>query len=157
MKFNISENLVDIDEIPYHQRRFVVVNSRNGNLRYKISSHDAIATLGGKCIKCEMANRKCLIIDHINGDGCMERHLKDFSKEALYNCIYYAFRYNITEAIDMIKQRYQVLCANCNMIKKEDNNENGDILHQLQYSDARSEVLRLKELVYTIAKQKGWK
>jgi len=155
--FRISEDLVDIDEIPYHQRRFVKIDSRNGNLSYEYVSRlpDAVRVLGNKCIKCDYDNMKALVIDHINGDGCMERNY--LKSKSLYCCIYFAFLYDITEAIEIIKSRYQVLCANCNMIKQRDNRENGDILHQYQFSDAQSIVLRLKSLVFTIGKHKGWR
>lgn len=111
------------------------VNVITGALIQKPEGLDAICVLGGVCIKCGFSDTDCLVIDHIAGDGCMER--KIMSGKKLYMCIYQAFKYNITEAIDIIRQKYQVLCANCNMKKARQNVEYAHNL-LLQYSNINS-------------------
>lgn len=67
---------------------------------------------------CEVSgrckNKLCLQIDHINGGGREEReHFKNGT--TMYR--FYAKR------PDLCKERLQILCANCNQIKRFINNE----------------------------------
>ena len=80
-------------------------------LRYKI-----IKLLGRKCVKCGFQDVRALQIDHIDGGGSKER--KQY-KIGGYN--YYKYILSLSE-IDM-KSKYQILCANCNWIKRFENNE----------------------------------
>lgn len=75
----------------------------------------AISVLGGKCASCGMNDKRCLQIDHINGGGTKE--LRDIGSYAICRWI----RGNPEEA----KTKYQILCANCNWIKKYEN-KNGE-------------------------------
>ena len=76
----------------------------------------AIGTLGGKCVKCGYSeNIHALQIDHINGDGWVMRAMKT---EPSGGYELYSF---------IIKNggmgKYQCLCANCNQIKRMENEE----------------------------------
>jgi hypothetical protein len=72
------------------------------------------ARLGNHCMRCGFDDRRALQIDHINGGGVEEHkkmnhnrflnHLLEISEEELFS-------------------NYQVLCANCNWIKKSENKE----------------------------------
>jgi hypothetical protein len=86
------------------------------NQRIKI-----IKLLGNKC--CNPFNLphldwcndiRCLQIDHINGDGHKER-IKTNP---------WAYYKKILKSIKENKNEYQLLCANCNWIKRCINNEN---------------------------------
>jgi len=71
--------------------------------------------LGGmKCIRCGFTDIRALQIDHINGDGYKESfyHRQGGTK----------IRYYINHK-QLAKKRLQVLCANCNWIKRHINNE----------------------------------
>ena len=73
--------------------------------------------LGGqKCIRCGFSDSRALQFDHINGGGIKDqiRHTRHTDRMRAY------YVKNIEEA----KQTLQVLCANCNWIKKHENNEN---------------------------------
>jgi hypothetical protein len=70
-----------------------------------------IEFLGGKCIQCGFSDKRALQIDHINGDGFKDR--KKRSQYKFYNDII------IGNSNDV-----QLLCANCNWIKKSINDEN---------------------------------
>lgn len=74
---------------------------------------DIISYLGGKCVKCGFSDWRALQIDHVNGGG---------SKERVATC-----GANMAGYYKRIKEdktgRYQLLCANCNWIKKYENNE----------------------------------
>ena len=71
--------------------------------------------LGDKCIKCGFSNIYALQIDHVNGGGhkALIKMRKNTKK-------YYM------EILDHIKngsKEYQLLCANCNWIKRYENEE----------------------------------
>lgn len=68
--------------------------------------------LGLKCSKCGFNDIRALQIDHVNGGGAKE--LKSFTRNK-----YASIRDKILEG----SKDYQVLCANCNWIKKSINNE----------------------------------
>ena len=87
----------------------------NRERRYKL-----LVLLGGvKCGFCGFDDFRALQIDHINGGGNKERKL---SKQAgrKYEIDQYK---DITKDITLAKKKYQILCANCNWIKKYTNNE----------------------------------
>jgi hypothetical protein len=69
----------------------------------------SLELLGGKCVKCGFSDTRALQIDHVNGGGTKER-VKD-SRIAEKNVI----NGNTTD--------YQLLCANCNWIKRFENKE----------------------------------
>lgn len=75
---------------------------------------ELIDMMGGKCIKCGFDDLRVLEIDHINGGGNVERrNIKSPSK-------YYEV---IKQSILKGENKYQLLCANCNKIKRYENNE----------------------------------
>lgn len=77
-----------------------------------------IRILGGKCVRCGFLDHRALQIDHINGDGCNERGNRGASYIVM--AIIALFRQN---KLDEIKRLYQLLCANCNWIKRYENGE----------------------------------
>lgn len=78
-----------------------------------------IEAFGGKCqnTKCLVEGGckdvRCLQFDHINGDGYKDRKG--------YKVGWYKYW---LEHLEEAKQKFQLLCSNCNWIKKEENNEN---------------------------------
>jgi len=77
-----------------------------------------IKFMGGKCVSCGFDDIRALHIDHITGGGNIERrsyrgNYMKFNKELLNGTL--------------DKKRYQLLCANCNFIKKITNNEDENI------------------------------
>lgn len=77
---------------------------------------EIIEMLGGKCVHCGMTDERCLQVDHINGNGHEERKIakkKGFSSNLW---IYQQLKKGH-------KDNYQLLCANCNYIKKFENRE----------------------------------
>ena len=69
---------------------------------------------GAKCIKCGITDIRVLQLDHINGGGKKDRKSNRSTLKILR-----LHRDNL----DSLKDKYQVLCANCNWIKKHENNE----------------------------------
>lgn len=74
----------------------------------------ALVALGGKCVLCGITDFRCLQIDHINAGGSKERKEKGFSKQ---------FHKHVVASFLNKEERYQLLCANCNWIKRFDQNE----------------------------------
>lgn len=74
----------------------------------------AIEILGGKCVICGFNDYRALQIDHINGGGSKER------KERLYKG---NFHQNVINSFINKENKYQLLCANCNWIKRYVNKE----------------------------------
>src|SRR6267378_5501639 len=72
----------------------------------------ALIVLGDKCVRCGFDDDRALQIDHVNGGGRadhVKRGPRAIYKEALSN---------------PGSGKYQILCANCNWIKRAENNEN---------------------------------
>ena len=91
------------------------IKIRNRQRRQKVREQ-LLDALGRKCARCGYdADVRALQIDHVNGGGCKER--KDFpSRDAYYN-------YILQSAKD---GAYQILCANCNVIKRIEEKEHGN-------------------------------
>ena len=74
--------------------------------------------LGGKrCIKCGFSDERALQFDHINGGGC-----KDYDRFGGRKRVDSMQKYYIKHP-EEAKKTLQVLCANCNWIKRHENNE----------------------------------
>lgn len=65
-----------------------------------------IALLGGVCQKCSFSDIRALQVDHVNGGGTKQR------KELGNN------NSTILKKIQESPNDYQLLCANCNWIKR---------------------------------------
>jgi len=70
---------------------------------------NALDVLGNQCCRCGFDNWKALQIDHVNGGGHQER--KKLGEYKMY------------KRVLQFSEDYQLLCANCNWIKRVDNGE----------------------------------
>jgi len=75
----------------------------------------AVEVLGGKCVRCGFTDIRALQIDHVNGGGQKEH--RSIGSMAVYRKIIQ--KHSMGENI----KDYQVLCANCNWIKRWENGE----------------------------------
>ena len=92
-----------------HKETRSIVNAMNDRkLRYK-RRQQALDFLGGKCATCGFSDWRALQIDHVNGGGTRES--KGRAQSQLFHDVY------------VHKDKYQLLCANCNSIKRIENNE----------------------------------
>lgn len=66
----------------------------------------ALAKLGNKCRRCGFTDKRALQIDHINSDGKQDRAM-GITGPRLHNAV-----------LRDDGSRYQLLCANCNWIKR---------------------------------------
>ena len=84
-------------------------------IKYRERIRDAVlAALGRVCISCGFDDIRALQVDHINGGGHKER--KGINSVTKYYKI-------IIESVANGEDKYQLLCANCNMIKRIINKE----------------------------------
>lgn len=67
--------------------------------------------LGGTCNKCGFSDERALQIDHVNGGG------RDDKARFSSTSIYYK------HILEVEGKGYQLLCANCNWIKRHENKE----------------------------------
>jgi len=72
----------------------------------------ALEILGGECVRCGFDDYRALQIDHINGNGTKER--KSMTKN---------YHKAVIASVLNNENKYQLLCANCNWIKRVENNE----------------------------------
>lgn len=74
----------------------------------------ALEALGNKCQRCGFDDERALQIDHVNGGGSQERKFKTFQG---------SFNNNVIRSFMKGEDKYQILCANCNWIKRAENKE----------------------------------
>lgn len=92
------------------QSRGRQLRRRSAHQKYREA---ALARLGNKCVRCGFDDVRALQIDHVNGNGPSDR--KRFSGT-------YTFYKYVAESENPFTE-YQLLCANCNWIKRCENRE----------------------------------
>ena len=75
-----------------------------------------ITFMGGKCVRCGFDDPRALQIDHINGGGCSDTNGKGWEA-------YGKLHKEVTAGGNEWMEKYQLLCANCNWIKRYGNDE----------------------------------
>lgn len=93
--------------------RYAVQNRRRSEANAKERLR-AIKVLGGKCVKCGFSDPRALQFDHLNGYGSLEYYLA-------------GSRSVIKRALRGDKD-VQLLCANCNWIKRWENDEHRKVV-----------------------------
>jgi hypothetical protein len=95
-------------EKTYYERKKHNGYYRKQNLKVKL---ELFEKLGGVCQKCGFEDHRALQIDHVNNDGYIDRVYTN-----KLNAIT-RYRYIMADT----SGKYQLLCANCNFIKKYEN------------------------------------
>jgi hypothetical protein len=87
--------------------------SRSHNITYYRRLRVAgLELLGGKCVRCGFSDIRALQFDHIHGGGCKDKRER---KAIIYK--------DVIDTTLRGENKYQLLCANCNWIKRCENNE----------------------------------
>ena len=85
--------------------------------------------LGNKCSKCGFLDKRALQLDHIKADAYLEykpgKHQRKLGTRSYYKMVFISLSNN--------ENRFQILCANCNWIKKHENQE-----HRKRIKDGNS-------------------
>ena len=89
--------------------KYIIPRNNACNRRRRLA---VVVLLGGKCVRCGFSDERALQADHIYGGGNQE--LKAISTSGIYRKIL---------KMDNPESEYQLLCANCNWIKRAENNE----------------------------------
>jgi len=76
--------------------------------------------LGRECKRCKFSDMRALQIDFINGG-----HVR-ILKQKFNNNVNKLYKFYVYQP-ELTKQELQTLCANCNWIKRHENNENRKI------------------------------
>lgn len=101
--------LAKIKNKPYYESKKLYFSQKRKELITK-RREELINLYGGKCVKCGYSDHRALQFDHINGDGSIDKK-NGIRNVKLYN------------EIKNNRNRFQLLCANCNWIKRYENNE----------------------------------
>lgn len=88
---------------------------RDRSKRYR---EEIFNILGNKCCICGFSDKRALQIDHVNGGGSKER--KNGPGSNMHKVI--------LDRVINGSIEYQILCANCNWIKRVTHNENRKII-----------------------------
>ena len=98
-----------------HNRDNHNAHARERNRNYRYQMRLAIITkLGGKCARCRLVDARILQLDHKNGGGITEKRRLGF---------FAMNRKVLVMPLDECRVRYQLLCPNCNWIKRRERNE----------------------------------
>ena len=88
-------------------------------IRSRYLRKEIIRLLGGQCCRCGFSDERALQIDHIDGKN-MNDH-KTLGRLAYLYAVVRCIRFN--RVYPMSKKVYQLLCANCNWIKRAERKE----------------------------------
>lgn len=91
---------------------------RKERARYKLWRDRLFKELGEVCRGCGITDSRVLQVDHIQGQGRKDRLTKNFGRPG-FGYLYFK---RILETSDF-RLKYQILCANCNWIKRAENGE----------------------------------
>lgn len=80
-----------------------------------------LGRLGGKCCRCGFEDPRALQIDHPNGDARKDPNTR-YDKNRGGGGSIRIFRL-LRMSVEELKSTYQLLCANCNWIKRHENKE----------------------------------
>lgn len=97
-----------------------VKNAEHHKTKYALYKEKVLDLLGHACVACGYDDIRALQIDHINGDGWVERRKRNGNK--MNRGYGYPFLKQVLED-PLVKQKFQILCANCNWIKRHVNKE----------------------------------
>lgn len=101
---------------------------RNYHREYRIKVKEALLVMmGEKCVKCGFGDKRALQVDHINGGGTKER-----TEQKQSSTPYFRF---IMKSVLANENKYQLLCANCNWIKRVENGEHGGRKYGIWYNE----------------------
>lgn len=76
---------------------------------------ELVQLLGSKCCRCGFVYVRALQIDHVNGGGNLDRKRFGHSPSCLLR--------DVADSIRAGVKKYQILCANCNWIKRHERME----------------------------------
>lgn len=113
-QYRNNKDKIKESQIKSYAKRGFTPASYQAHLRQKRRA-EVLQVLGNRCSKCGFSDARALQIDHVNGDGHVDR-----KTNKKYSIAYYL---RVLSEIQKGSSRYQLLCANCNWIKRIENKE----------------------------------
>ena len=92
------------------------IRKNNDNSNHK-KRKEVVDLLGGKCKRCGFDDMRALQIDHIKGGGYKE--IKNIHSRERIRLV--------KESIKNNENKYQLLCANCNWIKRYEDKQKREL------------------------------
>ncbi len=83
-----------------------------GAERRRKQRQDLINEFGGQCVRCGFSDWRALQFDHVNNDGSVDRRDKNGHNQT-----------RLARLVRANPERFQLLCANCNQIKRYEQQE----------------------------------
>jgi len=105
-KAAMKRNADKVRNDPDRKRKAAEQSAKAGKVRRSKDKLALISFYGGKCVHCGFNDPRALQIDHINGGG--RKELQSIPRQTYYSLDYHKAN----------KKKYQLLCANCNQIKR---------------------------------------
>jgi hypothetical protein len=95
--------------------RLFIGRHPNYNIEYYWKQRlELLDALGGKCVRCGFTDPRALNVDHVHGDGHLDIKKRGYRSSWP--------RMTLQDAVAN-PGKYQLLCANCNSIKRVENGE----------------------------------
>jgi len=95
---------------PSKPTRWGIKKANERRVYNQLYRQEIIKKLGGKCVRCGIDDIRVLQVDHINGGGNKEK--RNFTNNQIRKMI-----------MNDNGSKYQLLCANCNWIKRNEKKE----------------------------------
>lgn len=73
----------------------------------------AFSEMGGRCLGCGWTDERALQVDHVHGGGARRHDRNDGA----------AFYRRVIDSLARGEGKYQLLCSNCNWIKRHEREE----------------------------------
>lgn len=108
---------VQADRDRYREDHKEWLRDRHAKQRFETKAR-IIAKLGGCCKRCGFSDHRALQFDHIDGGGAKER------KSSGFDWWSWIKKLDLMQ-LPELEGKIQILCANCNQIKKVEDNEYG--------------------------------
>lgn len=108
-----------------------VKNLKEYNFLYSLGNRlRLIKVLGGCCVRCGFTDWRALQVDHVNNDGyeCIKQGTKTHNSYALLK--------QVQEDLRLGTNKYQLLCANCNWIKRYENDKRVQRLNTFEFTQS---------------------
>jgi mannosyltransferase OCH1-like enzyme len=109
----MSENKERAQRIRQYKQRWKERNPDYGRILWQRTKERVFEAYGHRCAKCGFSDKRALQLDHVQDDGYKHRIIHSTGRKS-----------NKTQAAwyDAMRHyqpdRYQILCANCNWIKR---------------------------------------
>lgn len=107
---------------------FSVINKKEYQKKYHRSLRiEVLEAYGGKCVCCGEAQKSFLSLDHIHNDGATHRREVNGTNSGCSNTIW-----NLLKRQGWPKDRYRLLCYNCNVGRHRNFENPGICPHEIE-------------------------